>query len=56
MAIASMCSESTFSVKWEDEAELIEGVDVFKYLGRMLEWSDDDWTEFLRNIWKVRQV
>ena len=42
VAIASMCSESTFSVKWEDEAERIEGVDVFKYLRRMLYQSDED--------------
>ena len=54
--ISAGCSEATFSLIGEEETRCIEGVDVFKYLGRMLEWSDDDWTEFLRNIWKVRQV
>ena len=40
VAIASKCSEATFSLIGEDEAELIEGVGRFKYLVIMLDWSD----------------
>ena len=38
--IAEKCSEATFSLIGEDEAELIEGVGRFKYLVIMLDWSD----------------
>ena len=40
--IAYRCSEATFSLTGEEEAEHIEGVEVFKYLGRLLDQSDDD--------------
>ena len=42
MAIADKCSEATFSLTWEDEAECIEGVEVINYLGRLLDRSDDN--------------
>ena len=29
------------------------GVGTFKYLGRILDWSDDDWSAVLRNIGKA---
>ena len=29
---------------------------MFKYLGRLLDRSDDDYPEVLRNTWKARQV
>ena len=35
---------ASFSLTGEDKAECIEGVETFKYLGCMLEWSDNDWT------------
>ena len=47
MAIADRFSEETFSLTMEDKAEFIEGVKVFKYLGRLLDRSDDDWTAVL---------
>ena len=40
----------------EDGAESIDGVDVLKYLGRLLERSDDGCPEVLRKNRKVRQV
>ena len=40
----------------EDEAERIEGIGRFNYLGRLLGRSDDDWPEVLHNISKARQV
>ena len=42
VAIANKCTEATFSLTGEDGAENVEGVEVFNYLGRLLERSDDD--------------
>ena len=56
VAIAARCSEATFSLTGEEEAECIYGVEVLKYLGRLLYLSDDNWMEVLRNIRKARQV
>ena len=36
--------------------ECIEGVEVYRYLGRLLDRSDGNWAEFLQNIRKVKQV
>ena len=38
--IADRCLEATFSLTREEEAERIKGVEVFKYLGQMLDRSD----------------
>ena len=56
MTITSKSSDATFSLTGEDEAECIEGVGRFKYLGRLLDRSDNDWPEVLHNIRKSRQV
>ena len=56
MVILDKYLEATFSLIGEDEAECIEGVEVFKYLGRLLYRLEDDWPAVLRNIRKVRQV
>ena len=56
MAIAARCLEATFSITWEEEAECIKGVKVLKYLGRLLDWPDNDWTAVLCNTRKKRQV
>ena len=37
VTIASRCAEASFSLTGEDEAELIEGVETFNYLGWMLD-------------------
>ena len=54
--IVAKCSEAMFSLTGEDEAERIEGVGRLKYLGRLLDRSDDDWPLILHNIRKARQV
>ena len=56
MAITIRCAEVTFSLKGEDRAENIEGVDVFNYLGRLLYWLDDECPAVFKNIRKVRHV
>ena len=56
VAIASRCLEETFSITGEEKEERIEVVEVFKYLGWILEWSDNDCLVVLRNIRKSRQV
>ena len=48
--------EAKFSLIGEEDAERIEGVEVFKYLGRMLDRSDENCPELLRNIQKAHQV
>ena len=35
IAIASRCEDATFSLAGEEDVERIEGVDTFKYLGRI---------------------
>ena len=54
--IAENFTEETFSPTGEDGAEIVEGVELFKYLGRPLDRSDDNWPEVLRSIRKARQV
>ena len=56
MEIATRCLEATFSITGEEEAEHIEGVGKFKYLGIMLDRSEYNWPAVLRNISKARQV
>ena len=40
MIIADRCLEATFSLAGEEKAECIEGVEVFRYLGQLLERLD----------------
>ena len=40
MTITDKCLEATFSLTREDEEGRTEGVGRFKYLGRLLYWSD----------------
>ena len=54
--MAAKCSEATFSLTGEDEAEHIEGVGRLNYLGRIMYRSDNDWPEVLNNIRKARQM
>ena len=42
VAIASRCEGAAFSLTGEDDSECIEGVETFKYLGRILDRSVDD--------------
>ena len=56
VVIAIQCKGATFSLTGEDDAECIEGVENFKYLGRILDRSVDDWPEDLRNVGKAHMV
>ena len=49
--IARKCTVVNFSITGEDGEECFEGVDSFKYLGRVLHYSNKDWPAVLRNIW-----
>ena len=53
MVIAERCLGVAFRLTGGEEAEFIEGVEVFKYLGQLLDRLDDDCPEFLHNIRKV---
>ena len=48
--------EASFSITGEDEVGFIEGLGIFKYLGRKLYCPYYDWPTVRRNIRKVRQV
>ena len=52
VTIASRCAEASFSLMREDKEECIEGVENLKCLARMLNRSDDDWTEVWQNFGK----
>ena len=52
VAVMAKCLEDTLSLTGEDEAERIEGVGMFRYLGRLMERSDNDYPEVLKNIRK----
>ena len=54
--IAEKCTGETFSLTGDYRADCFEGVDSFKYLGRVLHRTDNDWTAVIRNIRRVRQV
>ena len=56
VAIADKRLEETLSITGEDEAEYIEGVEVLKYLRRLIYWLDDNCPEFLQNTRKARQM
>ena len=48
--------EAAFSLTGEDDAERIEGVETFKYLGRILDWSDNDCPAVFQNVGKAHLV
>ena len=54
--IAAKSTGETFSLTGKDGAECFEGVESFKYLGRVLNRLDEDWPAVFRNIWRARQV
>ena len=56
MAIVVRYQGATFRLTGDEEVEHIKGVEVFNYLGHMLDRYDDDWAEVLHNISKARQM
>ena len=45
-----------FSLTGEEDAYCIEGVETFKYLGRIFDRSDDNWPAVLWNVGKACRV
>ena len=60
VAISIQCAEASFILTGEYNveyiAEYIEVVETFKYIGRILYQSDDDWPAVRRNFRKAQQV
>ena len=50
------CLDAMSILTWEEDAKRIEGVEVFKYLRRILNRSDDNCPAVIRSIWKARQL
>ena len=45
-----------FNLDREEGDERVENVPNFRYLGRPLDQTDDDWTDVRRNIMRARSV
>ena len=56
VAIVVRYQGATCRLTGDEEVEHIKGVEVFNYLGHMLDRYDDDWAEVLHNISKARQM
>ena len=56
MEIAAKCMGATLSLTGDGRTECVEGVEYFKYSGRVLHRLDKDWPSVLRNIRRARQV
>ena len=54
--VASWCLEIEFSLNRKEGEEAIGGVVLLKYLGRILDQAEDEWTLVRRNIRKARRV
>ena len=56
VSIKIRCTYMKFSLMVEEGEETIDGLEVFNYLGRIMEHSDDGCTEVRWDIWKERQI
>ena len=54
--MASRCGEIEFNLDGEEVDERVENVPTFRYMGRPLYQTDDDWTAVQRNIMHARSV
>ena len=55
MEVMSQCSETEFSLTGKEREETIGGLALFKYLGRPLEQSDNDWLSVRQNTRRSHQ-
>ena len=55
VAISGQFAEASFRLTGGEEAEFFEGLETFKYLGRMLDRLYDNWTAVRQNIRKSHQ-
>ena len=51
---AARCGEMEFSIYGEEGDERVENVTTFRYLGRLLDQTDDDWPAMRGNIMCAR--
>ena len=56
MEMSERCGEMEFNLDGEEGDERVENVRTFRYLGRPLDQTDDDWTAVRRNIMRARSV
>ena len=56
MEKAERCGEMDFSLEVEEADDMVESVEMFKYLGRILDQTDDDWPAVRRNIMCARSA
>ena len=56
MEISARCGEMEFNLYGEEGDERVENVSKFRYLGRTLDKTDDDWTTVRQNIIHTRSV
>ena len=52
----AMCGETEFNLEGEEGDERVENVPTFRYMGRPIDQTDDDWTAVHRNIMRSRLV
>ena len=56
MDIAERCGEMDFSLEGGEGDDMVESVTTFRYLGRPLYQTYDDWLDVRRNIMRKRSV
>ena len=56
LEMSARCGEMEFSIDGGKGDNMVYVVATFRYLGRTLDQTDDDWTAIQRNIIRVRLV
>ena len=56
MEKAAKCGDMEFSLEGEEGEETVEGVEKFRYLGRNLHQTDDDWPVVRQKIIWARSI
>ena len=54
--MAERCGEMEFNLDWEEGDKRVDNVPTFRYLGRPLDQTDDDWSAVRKNIMRARSV
>ena len=54
--MAARCGEMEFNIDGGEGDERVENVPTFQYMGRLLDQTDDDWTDVWQNIMHARSV
>ena len=56
VGMAERCGEMEFSLEGREGEERVENVMTFRYLGKLLDQTYDDWPAVRRNIMRARSV